>query len=235
MRIYKNIEWVITFIVLLGIVYGSYTLSKWFAAEPVEMENVTIKNVDVVLDAGHGGNDPGKVGVNGELEKDINMEIVYRIQDCLEAKGVTVALTRDGEGRDFSKKEDMKLRVDTINEIEPKLVISIHQNSYTDAEVKGAQVFYYKNSEESEAMAGILQEALREVDPENRREVKADDTYYMLTRTKVPTLIVECGFLSNPQEAEKLIEETYQQKLAEAIAEGIIACLDKNKIAAISI
>ena len=117
-------------------------------------------------------------------------------------------------------------RVKMINETKPVLTVSIHQNSYEDPEIHGAQVFYYSHSREGEAVAKILQESLQEIDPENHRQAKANETYYLLRRTKVPTVIVECGFLTNPEEAEKLSGEEYQEQVAEAVAKGIAKCLE---------
>ncbi len=125
--------------------------------------------------------------------------------------------------------QDLQRRCEFIQKTEPVCAVSIHQNSYSDAEVKGAQVFYYKNSTEGKKLAELLQTSLREnADPENKREVKGNASYYMLKKTDVPLVIVECGFLSNPEEAEQLAGETYQQKLAEALAEGISAYLKEK-------
>ena len=112
------------------------------------------------------------------------------------------------------------------NKTMPQAAVSIHQNSYQDAQIHGAQVFYYSHSEEGKRMAEVMQKALLKADEENTRQAKANDTYYLLKRTEVPTIIVECGFLSNPEEAAKLVSPKYQEKLAEAIAEGILACME---------
>ena len=118
------------------------------------------------------------------------------------------------------------LGVERINKTMPQAAVSIHQNSYQDAQIHGAQVFYYSHSEEGKRMAEVMQKALLKADEENTRQAKANDTYYLLKRTEVPTIIVECGFLSNPEEAAKLVTPKYQEKLAEAIAEGILACME---------
>ena len=186
----------------------------------------------VVIDSGHGGVDPGKIGVDGVYEKDINLAITEKVKKCLEKEKITAELTRKedkglGTTGDGSKKtEDMQARVKMINETKPVLTVSIHQNSYEDPEIHGAQVFYYSHSREGEAVAKILQESLQEIDPENHRRAKANETYYLLRRTKVPTVIVECGFLTNPEEAEKLSGEEYQEQVAEAVAKGIAKCLE---------
>lgn len=145
---------------------------------------------------------------------------------------ITAELTRKEDkglvttGDGSKKTEDMQARVKMINETKPVLTVSIHQNSYEDPEIHGAQVFYYSHSREGEAVAKILQESLQEIDPENHRQAKANETYYLLRRTKVPTVIVECGFLTNPEEAEKLSGEEYQKQVAEAVAKGIAKCLE---------
>ena len=169
----------------------------------------------------------GKIGLNNLLEKDINLAITEKVKKCLEKEKIAAELTRKedkglGTTGDGSKKtEDMQARVKMINETKPVLTVSIHQNSYEDPEIHGAQVFYYSHSREGEAVAKILQESLQEIDPENHRQAKANETYYLLRRTKVPTVIVECGFLTNPEEAEKLSGEEYQEQVAEAVAKGI--------------
>ena len=177
----------------------------------------------VVIDSGHGGKDPGKVGVNGVNEADVNLKIAQKLKKILEAQGVTVIMTREDEGSlAGSKSEDMQKRVSIINEKKPALAVSVHQNSYSSEEVHGAQVFYYTNSAEGGKAARIMQEALLDVDGDNKRKEKANDTYYMLKRTDVPVIIVECGFLSNRAEADLLVTEDYQDRLAEAIATGIL-------------
>lgn len=185
----------------------------------------------VILDPGHGGADPGVVGINDVLEKDINLEISLQVYDILTELGYEVLLTRsEDSGMDatgeMSKVEDLAARVSLINETKPELAVSIHQNSYSDESVNGAQVFYYTGSEEGEMAAQILQEALWEMNEDSMRQIKANDTYYLLNKTEVPTIIVECGFLSNVEEAQKLSEEEYQAMIAEAIASGIIEYLE---------
>ena len=113
-----------------------------------------------------------------------------------------------------------------MNKEKPDLVISIHQNSYHEESVSGAQVFYYTDSKQSERAAGFIQEALKEIDPQNTKKAKGNNTYYILKKTEVPVVIAECGFLSNYEEAEKLADEEYQQKLAEAVAKGVVQYLE---------
>lgn len=186
----------------------------------------------VVIDAGHGGFDPGKIGVNGALEKDVNLQIAERLRKFLEAEDVRVVMTRKDsnglydEGSSNKKVQDMKRRLSVIEEADPDLVVSIHQNSYHEEYVKGAQVFYYETGEKSKHLAELLQERLRLLDRENRRQAKGNTGYYLLKKTKKPIVIVECGFLSNQEEANNLITPLYQERAAWNIHMAIMQCLN---------
>ena len=221
----KKVEVCILILIIAGLIVLNQNLGKFVTSNEVQVSKHT-----VVLDAGHGGSDPGKVGINGALEKDLNLQITMRIKEMLEKKGIQVVLTRQTDemlcqaNASNRKQEDMKRRVELINEAKPFLAVSIHQNSYTDLQVLGAQVFYYSESEEGKKMAECMQNALLEADPDNTRQAKANDSYYLLKRTQVPTIIVECGFLSNPLEAEKLKTKEYQETIANAIVNGIESC-----------
>ena len=187
----------------------------------------------VVIDAGHGGADPGKVGVDGSLEKDINLKIAEKLALFLTAADVDVVLTRTtdeglyDENVSNKKVQDMKNRVALIEEKKPALTVSIHQNSYHEEYVHGAQVFYYEGSEESREIAERMQQVLAEqIDPDNARQAKANSSYYLLKKTSTPIIIVECGFLSNYEEAQKLSTEAYQEKAAWAIHLAILNYLN---------
>ena len=216
----KKLEWLMAVILLSA----AYVLSRE-GARLVAAQKAATKVV--VLDSGHGGDDPGKIGANGVKEKDINLAIARLLKKKLEKQGILVVMTREGEddlsdpGAVNAKVQDLQRRVQLIHKKKPDCVISIHQNSYPDAAVKGAQVFYYTTSGEGKAAAEILQNELLEIDPENKKREKANNTYYILKKTEVPTVIVECGFLSNHKEAEKLSDEAYQGKIAEAVVKGI--------------
>ena len=180
------------------------------------------KEMQVILDAGHGGIDDGKTGVNGEKQKDINLEISKKIKKFLSDSNVTVKMTREGDERlADSQREDLKARTDIMNG-GALLAVSIHQNSYRDPAVSGAQVFYYTDSEEGRTAAGMIQAELNALAPDNEKEIRANDSYYILKNTRIPTVIVECGFLSSYTEAEKLADDEYQNRIAEAVSEGIL-------------
>ena len=187
----------------------------------------------IVVDVGHGGKDPGKVGVTGCYEKDINLQIAEKLKIFLELEGFEVVLTRDGDYGLYSesdtnkKNADMKNRVKLIEATNPLLTVSIHQNSYSDASIKGAQTFYYLSSGESKELAGIIQDRLvNTLDKSNHRKAKANDNYYLLENTTCPMVIVECGFLSNEEECNNLESDYYQEKVAWAIYIGIMQYLN---------
>ena len=181
----------------------------------------------VVIDPGHGGNDPGKVSGDGVLEKDVNLEISFTLKEELEVRGVNVVMLRETDtnlttqGATNKKSSDMKNRVAIINESNPDVLVSIHQNSYTDPSVRGPQVFYHSVSSESEIFAKHLQDKLKSINPEYAREAKSGDDYYILNKSICPGVIVECGFLSCPEETALLTSKVYQKKIASAIADAI--------------
>ena len=184
---------------------------------------------------GHGGNDPGKVGVDGQLEKDINLEIVRRLKVYLEMNGVEVVLTREDDkglyqsGDKNKKSADMKKRIEIINKAKPRLMVRIHQNSYHQPEISGAQVFYFGKSEEGKIFAELMQKRFDYVlgKEKNTRQAKANGNYYLLTHSKPVSIIIEGGFLSNPQEAKKLETEEYQDKIAWTVAMGVLQYLNR--------
>lgn len=189
----------------------------------------------IVIDPGHGGEDPGMLGVGGLKEKGINLAVAWKLKEILQEQGFSVVMTREedtclcGEDARNKKAQDMQKRIAIIEEASPLLTVSIHQNSYQDPEVFGAQVFYYTDSAKGEALAGFLQEELNQgLSIKRPRKEKGNKTYYLLKKSKGVLAIVECGFLTNPEEAALLQEEKYQKKVAEAIARGIGRYLEKK-------
>lgn len=211
---------------------GSFFLARFAAQAAAQTEPA---QPCIVLDAGHGADDPGKIGCGNVLEKDINLAIVLKLQKLFENKGFRVVLTRsddtvlaDENSRNV-KVEDMRNRVKLITEADPVMTISIHQNSYTDSSVSGPQVFYYEQSAEGAKIAAILQEQLNaSLEPEKPRACKSNGSYYILKKTPTPTVIVECGFLSNEAETALLVTDEYQQKLARAVYLGACAYLNRT-------
>lgn len=192
------------------------------------------EKVTVVVDCGHGGIDPGKVGVNGVYEKDVNLSIGLFLKEALEKEKCRVIMTRESDiglyqESDTNKKTaDLKKRVEMMNQEEVDLIISIHQNSFLGESSKGAQVFYHSGSESGETFAKLLQaQLISSLDTSNHREAKGNTDYYLLKNTEKTAVIVECGFLSNQEEANKLCDESYQRQVAWAIAQGTMQYIDK--------
>lgn len=221
-----KVKWVLALFLLVLVLYGIRRVES-----VLTQGEVKVQKAEVVIDAGHGGKDPGKVGVNDVLEKDLNLQIAKKLKEELEARGISVLMTREedkglyDEEADNKQVQDLKRRVELINETAPSLAVSIHQNSYPSPDVSGAQVFYYEHSSEGKKMASVIQQQMENLEGLNNRPEKGNETYYLLKRTEVPTVIIECGFLSNQSEAQKLTQEEYQNSLAKAIADGIEECI----------
>ena len=185
------------------------------------------EKIKIVIDAGHGGSDPGKVGNSNILEKDINLSLALKLQKLLEKKNYKVYMTRNGDynladSKENEKRSDLSNRKQLIFENDPMAVISIHQNSYPSSDVHGAQVFYPQGSEKSKQLADHIQSALiKGLDPNNHREAKANAEYYLFRDNPYPIVIVECGFLSNPEELRSLQDNNYQKKAVQCILDGI--------------
>lgn len=182
----------------------------------------------ILVDAGHGGSDPGMIGVGGLEEKGINLSISLLLRDTLEKSGYSVIMTREEDKGLYDssaankKAQDMQRRIAMIREHMPVLSVSIHQNSYHDAGVHGPQVFYYESSVEGKKLAEAVQSSLNDLlEVDRPRKVKGNTSYYLLKRSSGTLVIVECGFLTNPVEAQKLQTKEYQEKVAAAVSEGI--------------
>ena len=185
----------------------------------------------IVIDAGHGGRDNGCSGSNGSKESEINLDISKKLQVYLQSLGVRVVMTRyDGNGlyeadADNYKQSDMEKRIEIINGASPDMVISIHQNSYSDKLQKGAQVFYREGDELSFDFASSVQSQLLSQLPSARKEANAGD-YYILNECGLPAIIVECGYLTNAEEEQLLISDDYQSKVAYSIMCGVVKYFD---------
>lgn len=184
--------------------------------------------VKVVLDAGHGGIDGGVTGVKtGIKESELNLIVVKKIEKLLVDAGIKVYLTRSTEAGLYGvissslKKKDMEKRRDIINDVKPDLVVSIHMNKYSVSTRRGAQVFYNEENEKSKLLAECVQGELNNMKESVRKYSALSGDYYMVKCTDYPSIITECGFLSNPEDEALLISETYQDSLAYTIFKGI--------------
>jgi N-acetylmuramoyl-L-alanine amidase len=234
---------IIGILAILVIVYGKHVYETVVSVKNSVVESASTvddkarikeiltsdKDKVVIVDPGHGGMDPGKVGVHEELEKDINLSIAHKLKDRLLSCGFSVLMTRtdndalyDATARN-KKMADLNKRVEIVNSSDAVCLVSIHQNSFTSSDQKGAQVFYYTTSLLSQGLAKQVQDTLKtNIAPDNKRVEKENNAYYLLKKTYKPGIIVECGFLSNPEEASLLATEVYQQKLADSVCEGIV-------------
>lgn len=231
---YKRAQTAALYLTMGLMLVGTVFLTVKGTVSFVDSSNVQKAERCIVIDAGHGGDDPGKIGINGALEKDLNLEIARKVESLLRLEGIETVLTRTGSeglydaGAENKKVQDMKRRIEKIEEASPMLAVSIHQNSYPEEYVKGAQVFYYKDSKESENAAKVMQESLKQrLDPQNHREAKANASYFLLKKTSSPIIIVECGFLSNQEEAKKLSDPAYQEQVAWAVFMGIMQTVNQ--------
>ena len=204
------------------------------AAHAVTAANTQPENRPVIiLDAGHGGEDGGAVGVNGAMEKDINLAITLSVRDKLLEAGLPVQMIRETDtavgNTSLStvaerKRSDIQYRAETVNQTENCLLVSIHQNFFEQSQYSGAQMFYSTNHAESAQLAESIRSCITaQIQPDNHRENKPAEGIYLLSHVSVPAVIVECGFLSNPEEAALLTDSAYQERMAAVIAEGIIA------------
>lgn len=187
----------------------------------------------IVLDAGHGGEDGGAIGIKTlSREKDINLSITLKIGRLLESVGATVILTRENKDalskNGFNKMKDMRSRAEIIELSRPYIVVSIHCNSFPQSQnVHGAQVFYYPGSETGKLLAQSIQDSIKNnVDNQNLRQIKSED-FYMLRHGNSTNVMVECGFLSCPEEEQLLLNDSYQNKLAYAVFDGIVRYINK--------
>lgn len=196
-------------------------------------ENTNGQKGTIVIDAGHGGDDPGMIGPGGINEKVLNLVYAKKLKDLLEAQGYRIVMTRETEDGLYDKDQpnkkaqDMERRVKIIEESSPLLTVSIHQNSYPDASISGPQVFYFQHSVEAEKLAASIQNAMNtELEIERPRTHKGNTSYYILKRSSSVTVIVECGFLTNPEEEAKLQQEEYQNQVVQAVCDGVLAYLE---------
>jgi N-acetylmuramoyl-L-alanine amidase len=187
-----------------------------------------VPHFTVVLDAGHGGVDTGAISKSGTNERDINLAIVQKLGNMLSSIGIRTIYTRttqDALYNNFShghKLKDMKKRIELINQANPNLVVSIHLNSFNDSTAHGAQVFYKPKDDYSAELAECLQELFVDNIPGSRSNSKEGD-FYILNNSPSAAILVECGFLSNPEEEKKLKTDSYQEKIAYYIMCGIVS------------
>lgn len=186
----------------------------------------------VIIDAGHGGEDGGTIGVNGCLEKDLNLIMAKKLKTLLTSMGVKCVLTRSEDmllydrNADFEgqkKRLDMQARLDIVNSYDNAVFISIHQNAFPIEKYSGAQIYYSQNNEASRSLALSIEQSIRStLQPDNNRASKpSDGKIYLLDKLSCPSVLIECGFLSNAEECALLCTEEYQNHICAVIASSV--------------
>lgn len=186
----------------------------------------------IIIDAGHGGEDPGALAADGTMEKDLNLLMAKEIGSMLSEHGFQVLYTRTEDRLLYKEEEnikglrkisDLKNRVAYANAYPGAILISVHMNAYQSASCKGLQVYYSENTEESEKIAEKIQSrVVADVQTGNRRQVKRGKDIYLLEHCEIPAVLIECGFISNPEECRKLSEKEYRNRLCFSIVCAMI-------------
>lgn len=221
----KSLLIFMSFIILFSFTFGINVAVK--KVKFVESQNIFNKKT-IVLDAGHGGKDAGTSAADGTLEKDINLGIVLNLYDFLRFSGINAVAIRNDDSECYppksdTNKSDLYNRLDFVNSVNNSILVSIHQNHFEDTSEWGMQVWYTANEESSKILAdNILDISKNFLQPENKRVNKpSDDSYYILYKATSPSVMVECGFMSNAEENNKLKNDKYQKQLAYTILMGI--------------
>ncbi len=210
-----------------------FTFMFTTAKEPVkETVSLPVSGKTVILDAGHGVPDEGAQSSNGTTEAESNLKIALKVQNLLEQSGCTVLLTRSDENAIYDidsktlkqkKISDIHNRVKIGNESSADAFVSIHLNKIPQSQYYGWQTFYKEGNADGKKLAVAIQNSLNNaIDKENNRVSKTIDNVYIIKHIEIPTTIVECGFLSNPEEEKQLLDDDYQNRLAWGIYSGII-------------
>lgn len=229
--IHKKRIWFLLLIIMISVV--SYQIGEKNKIDnAIETVSLPVSGKVIVLDAGHGNPDAGAEGTSGVTEQKINLLITQKVQSLLEQSGCQVILTRSDENGIYDlqsttirekKVSDIKNRVKIGNESSADAFISIHLNKILQSQYYGWQTFFKPNSEESEALAKSIQEGLNmSIQKENKRESLSITGKYIIEHVEIPIAIVECGFLSNPEEEKQLQNDEYQNRLAWGIYNGIM-------------
>ena len=235
----KNIIIFLICVVFLYIATIAYTFITRRYTQASNNDLTQNNKFTVILDAGHGGEDGGAVGVTGVLEKDLNLAITFKVGNELKSRGINVIYTRTEDTMLYDKNSDYKNqkksldlaeRLKIANNTQNPIFISIHMNSFSQSKYSGLQVYYSKNNQLSYQLANCIQSAVqKEIQhSNNRKSVEATSRIYLLDRLLCPAVLIECGFVSNFEECRLLATEIYQKQLAKIISEEIANYVEKN-------
>ena len=220
---------IIAFSALIGVITHLYI-------EKIEYAGAEISKKTVIIDAGHGGEDCGAIGKNGVYEKDLNFEIAMLVGEILTDCGYNVVYTRtedkllykpEEDIKGIRKISDLKNRCEIANNYDNAIFVSIHMNSFGDSKYSGLQVYYSEIDQSSYTLATQIQQSVcKSLQPQNKRKVKKGSNIYLLENINMPAVLIECGFLSNLNECEKLSEKEYQKELSFSIVCAIIEYIE---------
>jgi len=225
--VFKNSFFIITMIVFVALT----TVFYQFVAISASRYN----GVTIVLDAGHGGRDGGSIGVNGTIEKELNLEYVLSLKDKLVKKGYRVELTRKNDDGLYSltdknkKTSDRKERMKIIKRANRNMVISVHMNSFADSSAKGATTYYRKGDESGKVCADLIQKSLHEYCGARFYDGKVGD-FYMVNSSYYTCVLIECGFISNPEEEKLLNSDSYKNKFTDAVANAVMLYFGQKNV-----
>lgn len=225
-------------IILLIFLTSSYLFATYIVNSDQTTETyISGNNKTIIIDAGHGGEDVGAIGTNNVYEKDLNMQISIKLGDYLKAAGFNVIYTRSEDCLLYTEEQnikgmrkiyDLKNRVAIANSYSDAIFISIHMNSFGQQNCSGLQIYHSANTA-SQNIASSVQNSVKSLlQPNNRRNIKSGEGIYVLENSSIPSILIECGFISNPEECEKLCQKEYQKELCFAILCGIIE-YERNK------
>lgn len=232
------------FLLCFGIIFSFYCIgASWLfdkteEARAIEANTSSSEKKRIVIDPGHGGEDGGTVGINGVLEKDLNLSLSQVLGTILEFSGYEVIRTRTEDKLLYDKNEDylgkkkildLKGRLEIAQKTDPDIFIGIHMNAFPEQKYSGLSVYYSKNAPESKTAAEMIcADVKRTLQPNNNREIKAADSgIYILNRTTCPAVLIECGFLSNAEECEKLSTYEYRRELSIVFYSSLVSFLEK--------
>jgi N-acetylmuramoyl-L-alanine amidase len=220
------------YFLLAVLVVAQLFLTAFLCFSTIGNKSIALVDFVVVIDAGHGGVDGGVVGVSGSKESDLNLAYAKALGKAFEQRGFSVVYTRKTQGGLYGlptkgfKMRDMQKRKQIIAESNANLVLSVHMNKYSDSSRSGPQVFFQKGSDNGQQLATSIQNALNKFTGNSHQALAGD--YYVCRCANVPSVIVECGFLSNPTEEQQLLDDAYRDALVEEIFVGVMMYLYSN-------
>lgn len=227
-----SVSILIPIFLIISVIYGNKTITTISETTPRRA------GITVIIDAGHGGPDGGAVSLTGVYESNLNLQIALRLNDLMHLLGIRTHMIRTDDctvattGNTIAQKKisDLKSRVKTVNQTENSILLSIHQNIFPDSRYKGAQIFYSKTPYSKEYAELMQEQFIKTINQESNRKCKPAKDIYLMDKINTTGILIECGFLSNPEEEKNLRAEAYQKKICCVIAASTSIFLHKYAI-----